>query len=133
MPRVSADHGCTRYARREARHRRRGRSPARPGIGSGGILVPAFTFLLQTPVKAAIGASLTCFAANALISVAFKLGQGYIDFDLALPACAGTLAGANLGALLGLRLSSRALKAIFGLVFVGVALKFLLAGFRPPT
>jgi uncharacterized membrane protein YfcA len=102
--------------------------PGLLGIGTGGILVPAFAFLLEAPIKAAIGASLVCFCLNALISAAFKLGQGYIDLGLALPACVGTLVGANLGALLNGRCSSAALKLVFGLVFAYVSLKFILAG-----
>lgn len=103
--------------------------PGLLGIGTGGILVPAFTFLLKAPVKAAIGASLLCFCVNAAISAGFKLGQGYIDLGLALPACAGTLVGANLGALVNRRMPSGTLKLIFGLVFVYVALKFVLRFF----
>jgi uncharacterized protein len=98
------------------------------GLGTGGILVPAFTFLLRAPIKAAIGASLVCFCLNALISAAFKLGQGWIDLGLALPACAGTLVGANLGAMLNHHCSSGVVKLIFGLAFVCVSLKFVFAG-----
>jgi uncharacterized membrane protein YfcA len=104
--------------------------PGLLGIGSGSILVPAFTFLLRAPVKAAIGASLVCFCVNAAISAGFKLGQGYIDLGLALPACAGTLLGANLGALVNRRIPSGTLKLIFGVVFVYVALKFVLRAFE---
>lgn len=105
-----------------------GALPGLLGIGTGGILVPAFALQLGAPIKAAIGASLVCFCLNALISAAFKLGQGYIDLGLALPACAGTLVGANLGALLSGCCSSAALKLVFGLVFAYVSLKFILAG-----
>jgi uncharacterized membrane protein YfcA len=104
--------------------------PGLLGIGSGSILVPAFTFLLRAPVKAAIGASLVCFCVNAAISAGFKLGQGYIDLGLALPACAGTLLGANLGALVNRRMPSGTLKLIFGMVFVYVSLKFVLRAFE---
>ena len=103
--------------------------PGLLGIGTGGILVSAFTFLLKAPVKAAIGASLLCFCINAAISAAFKLGQGYIDLGLALPACVGTLVGANLGAMANRRTPSGTLKVIFGLVFGYVALKFSLRSF----
>jgi uncharacterized membrane protein YfcA len=103
-----------------------GSLPGLLGIGTGGILVPAFTFLLRAPIKAAIGASLVCFSLNALISCAFKLGQGYIDLGLALPACLGTLVGANLGALLNRRFPPRGLKLAFGAVFGCVALRFIL-------
>jgi uncharacterized membrane protein YfcA len=103
--------------------------PGMLGIGTGGILVPAFTLLLRTPIKLAIGASLFCFCLNSLISSAFKISQGYVDFSLALPVSLGTLAGAGIGAALNGRFSSRALKLLFGLVFAYVALKFVLSFF----
>ncbi len=104
-----------------------GALPGFLGIGTGGILVPAFTFLLKTPIRSAIGASLFCFCLNSLISSIFKMAQGYVDFGLALPICMGTLAGANIGAVLNGRFSSWALKLLFGLVFAYVALKFILS------
>jgi uncharacterized membrane protein YfcA len=101
--------------------------PGLLGVGSGGILVPAFTFLLRWPIKIAMGASLVCFCLNALISSAFKLGQGFVDLQVATPVCLGTLCGANLGAVLNGRLGSRVLKLVFGLVFGYVAWKFLVS------
>jgi uncharacterized membrane protein YfcA len=102
-----------------------GALPGLLGIGTGGILVPAFTFLLKAPIKAAIGASLVCFCLNSLISASFKLAQGFVDLHLALPVCLGTLFGANLGARLNGRLSSYAIKLVFGIVFGYVAAKFI--------
>jgi uncharacterized membrane protein YfcA len=99
--------------------------PGLLGIGAGGILVPAFTYLLRAPIKTAMAASLVCFCLNAFISSAFKLTGGFIDFELALPACLGTLFGANLGAALNGRLPSRVLKLGFGLVFGYVAWQFI--------
>jgi uncharacterized membrane protein YfcA len=99
------------------------------GLG-GGILVPAFVFLLKAPLKAAIGASLLCFCVHAAISAGLKLGQGHIDPDMALPACVGTVVGANVGALVNQRIPSGTLKLTFGLVFVYVALKFILLFFE---
>jgi uncharacterized membrane protein YfcA len=99
--------------------------PGLLGIGTGGILVPAFAFLLKAPIKAAIGASLVCFCLNSLISVLFKLNQGFVDLHLALPVCLGTLCGSYLGAHLNGYLSSNKIKLIFGLVFGCVAAKFI--------
>ena len=101
--------------------------PGLLGIGTGVILVPAFTFLLSMPIKAAVASSLTSFCANALVSSSFKLAQGFIDLQVALPICAGTLVGANLGALLNKQFPSNTIKLIFGLVFSYVSLKFLIS------
>lgn len=104
--------------------------PGLLGIGTGVILVPAFTFLLSIPIKAAVASSLTSFCANAFVSSSFKLAQGFIDLKVALPICAGTLLGANLGALLNRRFPSNTVKLIFGLVFSYVSLKFFLSFFQ---
>ncbi len=101
--------------------------PGLLGIGTGGIMVPAFTLVLKAPIKAAIGCSLTCFAANALVSSMFKYTQGYVDLAVAGPACVGTLAGAYLGATLNRRFPSAGLKMMFGTVFAYVSLKFILS------
>jgi len=103
--------------------------PGLLGIGTGGILVPAFTFLLSAPVKTAVAASLTCFCFNALISSGFKFAQGYVDPSVAFPICLGTLIGANLGALLNKRFAPGSVKLAFGLVFSCVSLKFILSAF----
>ena len=103
--------------------------PGLLGIGTGGILVPAFTFLLRAPVKTAVAASLTCFCFNALISSGFKFAQGYVDPNVAFPICLGTLIGANLGAILNKRFAASSIKLAFGLVFSYVSLKFILSSF----
>lgn len=104
-----------------------GALPGLLGIGSGGILVPAFTFLLRAPVKAAMAASLLCFCVNALISSLFKMSQGFIDPAVAVPACVGTAIGANIGAMLNRNMPSRALKLVFGLLFCYVSARFITA------
>jgi uncharacterized membrane protein YfcA len=104
-----------------------GTLPGLLGIGTGSILVPAFTYLLKTPIKVAIAVSLMCFCLNALISSSLKLAQGYIDLERALPVCLGTLIGANIGVLLNGRFSSDVIKLVFGVVFGFIALKFVVS------
>ncbi len=107
-----------------------GALPGLLGIGTGVILVPAFTFILSAPIKAAMASSLTCFSVNALISSGFKYAQGFIELNVALPICLGTLLGATLGARLNNRFSSGALRLACGLVFSYVSLKFILSFVR---
>ena len=102
-----------------------GALPGLLGIGTGGILVPAFTFLLKTHIKTAAAASLTCFCCNAAVSAGFKYTQGYVDLQLALPLSLGTFVGANLGAVVNRRFPSPGLKLLFGLVFTFVSLRFI--------
>ena len=101
--------------------------PGLLGIGTGGIMVPAFALLLKAPIKIAIGCSLVCFSANALISSIFKVSQGYTNLAVAGPACAGTLVGAYLGATLNRSFPPARLKLLFGVVFTYVSLKFILS------
>lgn len=101
-----------------------GALPGLLGIGTGAVLVPAFVYVLSTPIKVAMASSLVCFSVNALVSSVFKFAQGVIVFDIALPACIGTLVGANLGALLNSRTPSSWLRLVFGFVFLLVASRF---------
>ena len=100
--------------------------PGLLGIGTGGIMVPAFTLILKAPIKTAIGCSLVCFSANALISSGFKITQGFVSLAIAGPACAGTLVGAYLGATLNRKFPSARLKILFGALFTCVSIKFIL-------
>jgi len=81
-------------------------------------------------IKTAVASSLACFCANAFISSSFKLAQGFIELDVAMPICLGTLLGSNLGAMLHKRIASNFVKLIFGLVFFYVALKFILSSLQ---
>jgi len=103
--------------------------PGLLGIGTGAILVPGFIYFLKTATKVAIGSSLVCFAVNALLSAVLKSAQGYVDFTVAIPVCIGTLAGSQLGAIINHRTPSAALRIIFGLVFTGVSVRFILSAF----
>jgi len=100
--------------------------PGLLGIGTGAILVPAFAFALNAPIKIAIGSSLACFSLNALVSSALKLSQGFVQTNVLIPLCIGTLIGSRFGATLNGRISSPLLKILFGVVFVYVACKYLM-------
>jgi uncharacterized membrane protein YfcA len=100
--------------------------PGLLGIGTGAVLVPAFAFVLNAPIKIAIGSSLACFSLNAFASSLLKLSQGFVQIDMLIPLCLGTLIGARTGATLNGKLNSPFLKVLFGAVFIYVALKYLM-------
>ncbi|MCK4663197.1 MAG: sulfite exporter TauE/SafE family protein [Bacteroidales bacterium] len=101
--------------------------PGLLGIGTGTILVPSFSFILQAPIKIAMGASLACFAANSLISTAFKFSQGFVLLEIAIPISIGTLIGSYFGASLNKKFSSSVLTIFFGLIFTFISIKFILS------
>jgi uncharacterized membrane protein YfcA len=103
-----------------------GMLPGLLGIGTGAILVPAFAFALQAPIKIAIGSSLACFSLNAFVSSLLKLFQGFVQIDMIVPLCFGTLIGARIGAALNGKLNAPVLKLLFGLVFIYVDSKYLM-------
>ncbi|MGD2036897.1 MAG: sulfite exporter TauE/SafE family protein [Desulfobacterales bacterium] len=100
--------------------------PGLLGIGTGAILVPAFAFSLQAPIKIAIGSSLACFSLNAFVSSLLKLFQGFVQINMLVPLCFGTLIGARIGAALNGKLNAPVLKILFGLVFIYVDSKYLM-------
>jgi len=100
--------------------------PGLLGIGTGAVLVPAFAFALNAPIKIAIGSSLACFSCNALASSLVKLAQGFVQIHMIVPLCLGTLIGARIGASLNGKLDSPVLKVLFGAVFIYVASKYLI-------
>jgi len=99
------------------------------GIGTGAILVPAFSLILKAPIKVAIGSSLTCFALNAFVSSTFKIFQGFTALKVAIPICLGTVIGANIGAVLSKRFPSPVLKLMFGVTFLYVSSKYIFSFF----
>ncbi len=106
-----------------------GTLPGLLGIGTGAILVPSLIFTMNVPAKIAMSSSLACFALNALISSSFKISQGFVDFAIVIPVSVGTFVGANIGAIVNKKFSSKTLKIIFGILFTYVAAKFILSFF----
>lgn len=98
------------------------------GLGGGYALVPSFIYLLGSPVKIAVGTSLASFISMAIVSGAFKLHQGFVDVIAAIALGVGAIIGAQAGARLTKVVPSWAIKAIFGLVFLYVSLKFIWQG-----
>jgi uncharacterized protein len=99
------------------------------GLGGGYALVPSYIYILKSPVKLAIGTSLAAFIWMALVGAIFKIFQGVVDLPTAIALGIGALAGAIVGAKLMARFKPHVLKALFGLLFLYVSLKFILIYF----
>ncbi|MDD4873819.1 MAG: sulfite exporter TauE/SafE family protein [Dehalococcoidales bacterium] len=99
------------------------------GIGGGYILVPAFIYILKSPVCIAIGSSMASFVWFAIIGSGIKIAQGFCDIPAAIALGLGVAGGAIFGARLVSRFKPATLKLIFGVIFTYVSLKYILIYF----
>ena len=99
------------------------------GLGGGFIMVPAFVYLLHSPVKIAIGSSMASFVWFALVGGIIKISQGLCDIPAALAMGLGAVIGALIGARLISRFRPATLKTIFGFIFFYISLKYILGFF----
>jgi len=95
------------------------------GLGGGYALVPSFIYLLNSPIKIAVGTSLASFISMAIVSGLFKLYQGVVDVMAAICLGIGTIIGAQIGARLTKIVPAWLIKSLFGLVFLYISLKFV--------
>jgi hypothetical protein len=95
------------------------------GLGGGYALVPSYIYFLKSPVKIAIGTSMAAFVWMAVVGSAFKFYQGVVDLPVAVTLGIGALLGAIIGAKLVARIKPHVLKALFGLLFLYVSLKYI--------
>jgi len=100
------------------------------GLGGGYALVPSFIYFFEAPVKLAIGTSMASFVWIALVGAIFKIYQGVVNIPVAITLGVGALIGAIYGAKLVAKFKPNALKALFGLLFLYVSLKYILIYFR---
>lgn len=100
-------------------------------IGGGALLVPALVLLFGARQQVAQGVVLMAFIPTALVAAVTHYYQGNVDlrrtWQLALGGLVGGVGGASLAALV----SPGALRVIFGVYLVAVAVYSFLS--RPPT
>jgi hypothetical protein len=99
------------------------------GLGGGYALVPSYIYFLKAPVKLAIGTSMAAFVWMALVGAIFKLFQGVVNIPVAIALGIGALIGAIYGAKLVAKFKPNVLKALFGILFLYVSLKYILIYF----
>ncbi len=99
------------------------------GLGGGYALVPAYLYFLRAPVKLAIGTSMAAFVWMALVGSIFKIYQQVVEIPAAVALGVGALIGAIFGAKLVAKIKPNVLKALFGLLFLYVSLKYILIYF----
>lgn len=100
------------------------------GLGGGYALVPSFIYITRSPLRIAIGSSLASFFWFALVGAIIKYAQGFTDIIAAVVMGVGAAGGAIIGARLVAKFKPATLKAIFGVIFLYVSLKYILLFFN---
>jgi uncharacterized membrane protein YfcA len=99
------------------------------GLGGGYALVPSFIYFFRAPTKIAIGTSMASFVWIAFLGAIFKLFQQVVNIQAGIILGIGAVIGAIYGAGLVARFQSATLKALFGILFFYVSLKYILIYF----
>lgn len=97
------------------------------GVGGGFIMVPAMIYLLGMPTKTVIGTSLfqILFVTGAT-TMMHAVNSHTVDIVLAVILIVGSVIGAQIGAIIALRMPAHRLRLGLALLVVFVALKLLL-------
>ena len=94
------------------------------GVGGGFIMVPAMIYVLRMPTNVVVGTSLfqIIFVAG-LVTILHATENQSVDFVLAMLLLASGVVGAQFGAQAGRRLKAEQLRALLGIMVLGVALR----------
>ncbi len=95
------------------------------GIGSGALKVIAMDRAMKIPFKVSTTTSNFMIGVTAAASAGLYLKRGYIDPIVAMPVISGVLAGAFLGSKVLLRTKVSALRKLFAVVILIVAIEML--------
>ncbi len=96
------------------------------GVGGGIIIVPALVYLLGFSQKTAQGTSLGLIMLPVgILGVLQYYKQGHVDFKVVGILAAGFLIGSFLGSKVALRLPEDAIKKIFAVLMLLIAIKML--------
>jgi uncharacterized membrane protein YfcA len=99
------------------------------GLGGGYALVPGLIYLFNAPVYVTMGTSLATMIPLAIVGGGIKLAEGYVAIGAGLLLAMGTIVGAQFGAAVIKKFKPTTLKLIFGVYFLYVSVKFILAYF----
>jgi uncharacterized membrane protein YfcA len=97
------------------------------GVGGGIIIVPALVYFFGYSMHQAQGTTLALLVPPIGILAAWAYYQkGYVDISAAVLIAAGFVAGSVAGAKMGIGFSEDALRKIFAVLLIGIAVKMLL-------
>ena len=96
------------------------------GIGGGTIVVPGLVYLFGMSLHKAQGTILAAFLPPVALLAVMKYSQsGNVDWKAAMLIAAGIFLGGYFGATLSMSLSETALKRVFGVFLILVAVKLI--------
>jgi uncharacterized membrane protein YfcA len=93
------------------------------GIGGGVFKVPALNVLCGVPMKAAAATSTFMIGVTAAASAFLYFGHGQVDPSYTSPVVIGVVVGSWVGAYLNRFVGGRAVKRVFAVLLIGVALE----------
>ncbi len=94
------------------------------GVGGGFIMVPAMIYLLRVPTNVVIGTSLfQIIFVTGFTTIIQSTTNQTVDIVLAFILMVGGVIGAQLGAAAGYRLKGEQLRALLGLLVLGVCIR----------
>lgn len=96
------------------------------GVGGGFVIVPALQRYTDLDIQSVIATSLAVISLVSLTSVAASFFAGHLDFKVALPFAAGSVAGMGAASIIRPRLSQKYLKTAFGLMCFLVAVAMIM-------
>ena len=84
------------------------------GIGGGTILIPALSFIMDTPQQQAQAINLLFFIPTAIVALIKHKKEGNIDFQAVKPVIFFGIIGAIIGSIIAVGMNDELLKKIFG-------------------
>ena len=94
------------------------------GVGGGFIMVPAFCYFLDLPLKLAFGTSLVVVAIVAIPGTLVHALEGHVQLWIVLPMLIGSLPGAWLGSYISIKTRDSHLRSVFGVILLIMAIYF---------
>jgi len=98
------------------------------GIGSGAVKVIAMDSIMRIPFKVSTTTSNFMIGVTAAASAGLYLERGYIDPRVAMPVMLGVLLGALTGAKVLVHAPVKALRIVFGVVILALAVEMIVNG-----
>ncbi len=98
------------------------------GIGSGAVKVLAMDQFMRIPFKVSTTTSNFMIGVTAAASAGIYLGRGYVDPGLVMPVMLGVLFGSLLGARVLIHAQVKALRLVFSLVILALAIEMIYNG-----